>query len=490
VSDGRAIYPIPADNDSVDGILCITAYVPNSTDWIQTFYRVLRTMAQGRYWDGDTGIVVEAQEIGLAIWETAQMHECEGGCDCQGELEIIQQQIIQLQEIVNEMSTTITIHNNVGCCGGENSTTTTTTGGNGGTGATGLPTGWGDIDWDGDYPMSTQPPPTDNDFDEWKCNVAKNMLAGLRTVLVNVAGLVGTAEENTEQVQGYLIATLSWLDGDSEYLTTLWATYYLMATYVIEVFTAGMSIATVNWLDDHNEELRNALYCGENLNESTANFNELVNQSGLGLIANQFVKLAFKMTKPQALYYDVSERTEVTEYAGECNCEPEPFTCESLNLPSGWTCLQAQLSMRNASGGGLSTLVDNGDGTYTANIIADQYESYMTLDRDNLPDHTAIGYILTMHSSSKPIWGVMRGQESTFYSEDLLDKSAPWDMVAHDGTDTAMNDWVSNTADSVLPNELVVKPWRSANAGRIHLRSNQNGDRVEVVSMLIVYKPA
>lgn len=313
-------YPIPDDNDSVNGVVCFKVVVPNSTGWIQTFHRALDSMALGRSWVRDTGIIVEAQAIGLMIAESAQQVNC-GECEpCDhSEIETALSEIMGILEEINQMN--VTIHNNVGCgCGVQETTTTTTT-----TGA--FPDGWGDIDWDGDYPMSTNLPPTDPNYLEYKCNASNHAIKALRDVSVQIVGVVQTGEEATEQVQDILVSSLAWLDnslGLEAWFSGLWQVFYLFSTQVINQFTAGMSIAVVNWIDDNYGSLVNSLYCANNHQQSYDNFVAMVNLSPLGLVSNQFVKLVMRMVRLQALYFEESDRVVIPMYSGTCECEAVP----------------------------------------------------------------------------------------------------------------------------------------------------------------------
>jgi len=70
--------PIPNDWNGTDwGAWCILW--PNSVQWREVLLGFLSLPSRGRYWDGDTGIVRDAQSVGKAIWEANYpLGDCEG----------------------------------------------------------------------------------------------------------------------------------------------------------------------------------------------------------------------------------------------------------------------------------------------------------------------------------------------------------------------------------------------------------------------------
>jgi hypothetical protein len=69
---------IPDDWDGVSwGAWCILW--PNSTKWRGVLLGLLSLPARGRYWDGSTGVIIDAQSVGKAIWgANYPLGDCEG----------------------------------------------------------------------------------------------------------------------------------------------------------------------------------------------------------------------------------------------------------------------------------------------------------------------------------------------------------------------------------------------------------------------------
>ncbi len=318
---------MPIPSDEVDGLLCLRLIIPNSPHWLRVVDGTIYKMTRGRYWDESTGSILDTQQIALAIYSSIQTGDC--GCndstdDCLNGLTEINETIQQLQETINDMQTIVNVNNyngGCGCNGGSDGGTTATTGGGV------LPSGWGDIDWNGDYPMSQELPPDDEGYLAYKCNASNEVVTAIRNGAVQIVGLVEAGEDETEAIQEILVSSLAWLDqsvGTNQWFTSIWATFYLFSTYVINSFTSALSISVVNWIDDNNSDLVNALYCAENHTESYDNFRQLVDVSGLSLVANQFVKLLLKMVSLQALYYAIDDRPEIGDYGFACSCEGDP----------------------------------------------------------------------------------------------------------------------------------------------------------------------
>jgi hypothetical protein len=61
--------PIPQDWVEADGFCCEVVEWPNSPEWRTLLSGLLLYPSVGRFWDAETGIIVDAQEIGKLIEE-------------------------------------------------------------------------------------------------------------------------------------------------------------------------------------------------------------------------------------------------------------------------------------------------------------------------------------------------------------------------------------------------------------------------------------
>lgn len=70
--------PIP-DDWSEDSWFCIKVQWPNSPRWISVLTGLLSQPMRGRFWNGQTGTVTEAQEVGQEIWDrNILFNPCDG----------------------------------------------------------------------------------------------------------------------------------------------------------------------------------------------------------------------------------------------------------------------------------------------------------------------------------------------------------------------------------------------------------------------------
>ncbi len=70
------VYPIPDDWDG-ETWTCILIEWPNSIDWLGILRGLVTTPLRGRFWDGLTGSIIDAQNIGLEIEERNPVSSCE-----------------------------------------------------------------------------------------------------------------------------------------------------------------------------------------------------------------------------------------------------------------------------------------------------------------------------------------------------------------------------------------------------------------------------
>lgn len=103
-----AVMPIPNDWDG-ETWCCHVIEWPSSQQWTAILLGLVTTPQRGRFWDGRTGTITDAQAIGLQIFQRNLLEDCEMGC------------LEDLANAINELSVSITntIANsgNCGCTG-------------------------------------------------------------------------------------------------------------------------------------------------------------------------------------------------------------------------------------------------------------------------------------------------------------------------------------------------------------------------------------
>jgi len=79
----KAQMPIPNDWDG-ESQFCVCIAWPDSAQWYGVLQGVLTSMTRGRFWDGETGNIKDAQQIGWDIWEANKgMEPCGGTGECE-----------------------------------------------------------------------------------------------------------------------------------------------------------------------------------------------------------------------------------------------------------------------------------------------------------------------------------------------------------------------------------------------------------------------
>lgn len=344
-------YPIPADNGS--GVVCFKVIVPNSTGWIIAVKSAIYSLVRGRNWDGSTGVIVDAQEIARAIYDTVQIVDCEC-CD----ISEITEQLDNIQEIINEMTTTVNITNNVGRCGcGCNQSTGNTVSQTAPDfdptlpdGGTALPT-FPDID-----------EPLDGGFSAYKCNAVQHQLALIRMVIIQWQSLLTVADGqvNYEDIKDVVNNIFGAVNEAFEVNSTV---FFWFVEYAINYLTETTVIAIVNWLDDNHSEIANAMYCTDGSQQMLEAFKAMYEGSNL----STYVKIVifwgiYKMADFSWIYNDLEDRVEVPNYAHECSCE-NLYACGLFDLPDGWACEEIDLEY-NAGTSTVDSITNDGGGGY------------------------------------------------------------------------------------------------------------------------------
>lgn len=104
------VYPIPNDWDDVSWG-CVLVDWPDSPQWLGLLRGLVQTPVRGRFWDGSTGSIIDAQNIGLEIQERNPIVTCQ---DIVTALNLINATLLAMDVNVSQQVTVQTaISNNV-----------------------------------------------------------------------------------------------------------------------------------------------------------------------------------------------------------------------------------------------------------------------------------------------------------------------------------------------------------------------------------------
>jgi len=340
--------PVPIDNG--DGLLCLRVFVPNSTEWVIMAKSAIYAMSRGRYWNGETGSIMDAQLIAQAMYNTAMV----GDCDC-GEIDLsgVETSIEQLSQELIDMQ--VIVNNNFGCgcsgvcsCGGSS----------GGVDLT-------PPDWVNPYDLIIPPLPdgqnqTDVSFDAWKCQASNHGVTRLKALVISLREMVALGQVGFSEFVERVNAQFA----DSFAVDVVFALFSSVVTFVTGVLDAEMTRVLTDWIDENYGSLVDSIHCAESPTGAYTGVLGVINDSSASTVVKYALRFLFLIIPYRAMFLEETERGELPTYAYVCGC-PTPSSCALLpNLPAGYECIQVPLVEGNTS----VTLTDAGDDWYRAEL--------------------------------------------------------------------------------------------------------------------------
>lgn len=309
--------PIPTTVGMGIRRICVT--IPEGEPWFTTLKSVIYKMTRGRFWDRDTGVIVDTQQIARAIYNSVQ--DCSDDCDNSGVEQRLDEIIALLGGMTDSEMNNITINNTVsggGCGCGGSSTTTNTTGG-------------------GDVPDITEvydmcvpgaieyEMPEDENYNDFKCNASQYMIAKMRETVIGLLTLYQVAETELEEVEEYLRSV--WEVVPDEY-ELLWVVWYWLTERVFSYLAEPVVNSIVNWLDDNATILADMLWCSSDSVDARQQMELAIDTSNLTVVAKRVIKWVVEVANWRILYLPEGERSSIPEYGHQCSCGEVPSDYE------------------------------------------------------------------------------------------------------------------------------------------------------------------
>ena len=339
---------VPAPLDEGVGTVCFKVTVPNSYDWIETFYTSIGTMRRGRTWkDREGDSVLGAMGHGLSIWESIEL--C--GEDSGSTVEIIE----IINQIVNNAHVCCCKECcNMSCCCGGNSSTDTNT-----------ETVPDNVFPDEVLPSPEQLPtdtPIDTQFDDWKCRWGKHMPLMLIASLEGMRDLVEVGEANYATSDELVTATLySLLGGVPAFLFE-----FLLAvvTNSVAFFSPIVAAPMINRINAVYEQLTNIAYCASDAQEAADGwYSLLVTEATYSHTQKSLMRLWLRLVNFESLFDDALTRMNapaytymIETYTSDCSCSADGG---DIGLPAGYVTTPMLVKLFTPENGGSVSSVGN-----------------------------------------------------------------------------------------------------------------------------------